>query len=42
MNDVCDTNIVVPAQDTTRIQEMHIVVSHTICHLIDLEFSEAK
>jgi D-sedoheptulose 7-phosphate isomerase len=42
MNDVCDTNIVVPAQDTARIQEMHIVIGHTICHLIDLEFSEAK
>ena len=42
MNNICDTNIVVPAQDTTRIQEMHIVVSHTICHLIDQAFSEAK
>ena len=42
MNDICDTNIVVPAQDTARIQEMHIVIGHTICHLIDLEFSEAK
>ena len=42
MNDICDTNIVVPAQDTARIQEMHIVIGHTICHLIDLAFSEAK
>ena len=42
MNDICDTNIVVLAQDTARIQEMHIVIGHTICHLIDLEFSEAK
>jgi D-sedoheptulose 7-phosphate isomerase len=40
MNDICDTNIVVPAQDTARIQEMHIVIGHTICHLIDLEFDK--
>jgi D-sedoheptulose 7-phosphate isomerase len=42
MNDVCDINIVVPSKDTARIQEMHIVIGHTICHLIDLAFSEAK
>ena len=42
MNDICDTNIVVPAQDTARIQEMHILIGHTICHLIDLEFSTPK
>jgi len=39
MNDICDSNIVVPAQDTPRIQEMHIVIGHTICHLIDLELN---
>ncbi len=42
MNELCDINIVVPAQDTARIQEMHIVIGHTICHLIDHSFSEAK
>ena len=42
MNELCDINIVIPAQDTARIQEMHIVIGHTICHLIDLAFSEAK
>ena len=42
MNELCDINIVVPAQDTARIQEMHILIGHTICHLIDLAFSEAK
>ena len=42
MNELCDINIVVPAQDTARIQEMHIVIGHAICHLIDLAFSEAK
>jgi D-sedoheptulose 7-phosphate isomerase len=42
MNELCDINIVVPAQATARIQEMHIVIGHTICHLIDLAFSEPK
>ncbi|MBT4668761.1 MAG: D-sedoheptulose 7-phosphate isomerase, partial [Candidatus Ruthia sp.] len=40
MNTLCDVNLVVPAQDTPRIQEMHIVIGHTICHLIDEEFKE--
>ena len=35
MNKACDINIVVPNEDTPRIQEIHIVVGHTICHLID-------
>ena len=38
MNTVCDINLVVPAEDTPRIQEMHIVIGHTICHLIDQAF----
>ncbi len=41
MNTVCDINLVVPAEDTPRIQEIHIVIGHTICHLIDQEFSES-
>ena len=40
MNTLCNVNLVVPAEDTPRIQEMHIVIGHTICHLIDLEFSK--
>ena len=39
MNDCCDVNIVVPSDDTARIQEMHILIGHTICQLIDLEFT---
>ena len=35
MNTLCTINIVVPAEDTPRIQEMHILIGHTICHLID-------
>ena len=37
-NKICDLNLVVPSKDTQRIQEMHIVIGHTICHLIDQEF----
>jgi len=39
MNSICKTNIVIPSSDTPRIQEMHIFIGHTICHLIDLQFS---
>ena len=39
-NSLCDVNIVVPSEDTPRIQEMHIVIGHIICHLIDQEFSD--
>tara|TARA_B100000795_G_C22739544_1_gene414718 strand:+ start:130 stop:705 length:576 start_codon:yes stop_codon:yes gene_type:complete len=39
-NILCDINLVVPADDTPRIQEMHILIGHTICHLIDLAFDE--
>ena len=38
MNTLCDVNLVVPAEDTPRIQEMHIVIGHTICQLIDNHF----
>lgn len=38
MNNFCDINLVIPSEDTPRIQEMHIVIGHTICHLIDQEF----
>ena len=42
MNVLCDVNLVVPAEDTPRIQEMHIVIGHTLCHLIEQAFSETK
>jgi len=37
-NELCDINIIVPSQNTPRIQEIHILIGHTICHLIDQEF----
>jgi D-sedoheptulose 7-phosphate isomerase len=39
-NSTCDVNIIVPSDDTARIQEMHILIGHTICHLIDQEFTK--
>ncbi len=38
-NDLCDVNLIVPSEDTPRIQEMHILIGHTICHLIEQAFS---
>jgi len=38
MNEICDVNLIVPSKNTPRIQEMHIIIGHTICHLIDQEF----
>ena len=40
LNSFCDVNLVVPVRDTPRIQEMHILIGHTICHLIDLAFDK--
>ena len=39
MNEICDINLVVPSNDTPRIQEMHILFAHTICQIIDNELS---
>lgn len=35
MHEFCDVNIVVPSNDTPRIQEMHIMIGHIICQSID-------
>lgn len=34
---LCDQAIVVPAQETARIQEAHILIGHTLCNLIEAE-----
>jgi D-sedoheptulose 7-phosphate isomerase len=39
MNEVCDVNLVVPSDNTPRIQEMHILFGHTLCQIIDNELS---
>lgn len=38
-NDNCDLNIVVPSNDTPRVQEMHILIGHTICQIIDTYYN---
>ncbi|WP_024954280.1 D-sedoheptulose 7-phosphate isomerase [Sulfurospirillum arcachonense] len=37
MNEFCDINLVIPSDDTPRIQEMHIMIGHIICQDIDDE-----
>jgi D-sedoheptulose 7-phosphate isomerase len=39
MNALCDVNLVVPSNDTPRIQEIHILLGHTLCQIIDNELS---
>ena len=39
-NNLCDLNIIVPSEDTPRIQEMHILIGHIICQLIDESFTK--
>ncbi|EAK4032685.1 TPA: D-sedoheptulose 7-phosphate isomerase [Campylobacter jejuni] len=35
MNKLCDYNLVVPSDDTARIQEMHILIIHALCQIVD-------
>jgi len=37
MADVCDICLVVPAKVTARVQEMHILMGHILCELVDHE-----
>jgi len=39
MSKICDLNVIVPSSDTARIQEVHIFIGHTICHIVEQEFS---
>jgi len=41
-NALCDVNLIAMAEDTPRIQEMHILIGHTICHLIDQAFNTSN
>ena len=38
MKDLCDINLIVPSDNTPRIQEMHILIGHIICELIDQDY----
>ncbi|MFA4869725.1 MAG: D-sedoheptulose 7-phosphate isomerase [Pedobacter sp.] len=35
MNELCDLNIVIPEDNTARIQEMHILIGHILCTSVD-------
>ncbi len=37
MDDFCDYLIKIPSEDTPRIQEVHIMVGHILCYLIEKE-----
>lgn len=39
MNELCELNIVIPSDNTPRIQEMHILIGHILCQSIDDNFS---
>ncbi len=41
-NSVCNVNLKAIAEDTARIQEMHILFGHIICHLIDQAFNNSN
>lgn len=34
-NSSCDLNIVIPSNDTPRVQEMHILIGHIMCQVVD-------
>ena len=38
MKKIGDVNIIIPSNNTPRIQEMHIMIGHMICALIDENF----
>jgi D-sedoheptulose 7-phosphate isomerase len=42
LNALCDVNLIAIAEDTPRIQEMHILIGHIICHLIDQAFNTSN
>jgi D-sedoheptulose 7-phosphate isomerase len=37
LNALCDLPLIVPAQETERIQEVHITIIHTWCELLEVE-----
>lgn len=38
MSEFCDVNLIVPSEDTPRIQEMHILIGHIICEACEQSF----
>ncbi|SFV68094.1 Phosphoheptose isomerase 1 [hydrothermal vent metagenome] len=40
MHKYCDINLIVPSNDTPRIQEMHILFGHILCQIVDEAFKK--
>ncbi|MGM0507626.1 MAG: D-sedoheptulose-7-phosphate isomerase [Fusobacteriota bacterium] len=40
MNDLLDLNIVVPSEDTPRIQESHILIGHILCEIVEAQMAK--
>ncbi|HRG39627.1 MAG TPA: phosphoheptose isomerase, partial [Bacteroidia bacterium] len=40
MKDYCSYLLNVPSQDTPRIQEVHILLGHILCEMIELNMFE--
>ena len=38
LGQLCDATVAVPAKTTARIQEMHILVGHIICELVEEDY----
>jgi D-sedoheptulose 7-phosphate isomerase len=35
MKEMCDLCLCVPSRTTARIQEMHIMIGHTLCQIVE-------
>jgi len=40
MKEYADLNIIIPSDNTPRIQEMHILIGHIICQAVDDSFTD--
>lgn len=40
LQDICDITLAIPSKVTARIQEMHILVGHIICELVEEEYDK--
>jgi D-sedoheptulose 7-phosphate isomerase len=42
LKDIMDYSLIVPSDNTPRIQECHMTIYHTICEIIDILNSDKK
>ena len=40
IKDLADLSVIVPSDDTQRIQEAHITIGHILCDLVEKELME--